>query len=113
MTIHLPEDLADAVRAEIVNGHFGSEDDLVAAAVRDYLERKHVQSRETGEAEADISAACVKEEVDATELQRRLFEAGVLSEIKPPIADLSAYQGRQAVPIQGEPLSHTVIRERR
>ena len=47
------------------------------------------------------------------ELQRRLFNAGVLSEIKPPITDLTPYQNRQAVPIQGEPLSETVIRERR
>lgn len=47
------------------------------------------------------------------ELQRRLAEAGVLSEIKPPVSDLSAYRHRRAVPIQGEPLSETVIRERR
>jgi hypothetical protein len=47
------------------------------------------------------------------ELQRRLFEAGLLSEIKPPLTDLAPYQNRKAVPIQGEPLSQTVIRERR
>jgi hypothetical protein len=46
-------------------------------------------------------------------LQRRLLESGLLSEIKPPITDLSAYQDRKAAPIQGEPLSETVIRERR
>ena len=47
------------------------------------------------------------------ERQRRLFAAGLLSEIKPPITDLTAYSNRKAVPIQGEPLSETVIRERR
>jgi hypothetical protein len=47
------------------------------------------------------------------ELQRRLLAAGLLSEIKPPITDLTAYSNRRAVPIQGEPLSETVIRERR
>ncbi len=46
-------------------------------------------------------------------LQRRLVEAGLLSEIKPSISDQSAYHHRKAVPIQGEPLSETVIRERR
>ena len=49
----------------------------------------------------------------AQELQRRLFEAGVISEIKPPITDLTPYQNRRAIPIQGDPISETVIRERR
>lgn len=47
------------------------------------------------------------------ELQRCLLEAGLLGEIKPPIADLSPYRDRRAAPIQGEPLSETVLRERR
>lgn len=47
------------------------------------------------------------------ELQRRLVDAGILSEVKPPITDLTPYRNRRAVPIQGEPLSETVIRERR
>jgi hypothetical protein len=47
------------------------------------------------------------------ELQRRLYEAGLLSEIKPPIRDMTPYRDRQAIPITGEPPSETVIRERR
>lgn len=47
------------------------------------------------------------------ELQQRLLNAGIVSEIKPPITDLGPYRNRRAVPIQGEPLSETVIRERR
>jgi hypothetical protein len=47
------------------------------------------------------------------DLQRRLLAAGIVSEIKPPIGDLTPYRNRRAVPIQGEPLSETVIRERR
>src|SRR5689334_13472669 len=46
-------------------------------------------------------------------LQRRLVEAGILGAVKPPITDLEPYRRRRAVPIQGEPLSETVIRERR
>jgi Arc/MetJ-type ribon-helix-helix transcriptional regulator len=37
MTIHLPKDLESSVRAGMLSGHFASEDDLVAAAVRAYL----------------------------------------------------------------------------
>ena len=46
-------------------------------------------------------------------MQRRPFEAGLISEIKPPITDLTPYQNRQAIPVRGEPLSETIIRERR
>jgi hypothetical protein len=54
-----------------------------------------------------------EEEAANQEIQRRLFGAGLISEIKPPIRDLTPYHDRQAVPIQGEPLSEAVIRERR
>jgi hypothetical protein len=46
-------------------------------------------------------------------LQRQLLEAGIISELRPPITDLEPYRNRKAVPIQGEPISETVIRERR
>jgi hypothetical protein len=47
------------------------------------------------------------------ELQREVHEAGLLSELKPPITDLAPYQNRKAVPIRGESPSEAVIRERR
>jgi hypothetical protein len=59
--------------------------------------------RKLGETDGNASEA----------LQQRLVEAGVLSEVKPPISDLAPYRNRRAVPIQGEPLSETIIRERR
>ncbi len=40
MTIQLPKDLESDVRAEVLSGHFASEDDLVAAAVRAYLRER-------------------------------------------------------------------------
>ena|SRR5438046_1222459 len=113
MTIHLPEDLASRIRAEVLSGRFASADEMVAAAVRDYLRRKHGLARPTGAAAAAGPPAHAEEEPSDQELQRRLFEAGVLSEIKPPITDLTPYHHRQAVPVQGEPLSETVLRERR
>lgn len=58
-------------------------------------------------------AATTTESESGEALQRRLVEVGVLSEVKPPISDLAAYRHRKAVPIQGEPLSETVTRERR
>jgi hypothetical protein len=52
-------------------------------------------------------------EADSRQIQRRLFDAGLLGEIKPPIRDLTPYRDRKPVPIQGEPLSETVLHERR
>ncbi len=40
MTINLPRDLESSVRAEVLSGHFASEDDMVAAAVRAYLRQR-------------------------------------------------------------------------
>jgi hypothetical protein len=66
-----------------------------------------------GPARPTSAAAPAGADPSSQELQRRLYEAGVLSKIKPPITDLAPYHHRQAVPIQGEPLSETILRERR
>jgi hypothetical protein len=44
---------------------------------------------------------------------KRCDPAILLGEIKPPIGDPTPYQEREPVPIQGEPLSATLVRERR
>jgi Arc/MetJ-type ribon-helix-helix transcriptional regulator len=113
MTIHLPEDLVHSIRAEVLSGHFVSAEELVAAAVRDYLCRQHGQVRPDGATPRAGCATPAEQQTSAQALQHRLLEAGVLSEIKPPISDLTPYEHRQAVAIQGEPLSETVLRKRR
>ena len=45
-------------------------------------------------------------------VQRALYEAGVVREIKPPITDPTPYR-REPIAIKGKPLSETVIEERR
>lgn len=47
------------------------------------------------------------------EFKRRLLDAGLLKEIKPPIRDYEPFRNRKPVPIQGKPLSETIIEERR
>ena len=73
--------------------------------------------RDVGALESASNVAMFGEFTEAEEanldLQRRLFAAGSLSEIKPPIRDLTPYLNRKEVPIEGEPISETVIRERR
>lgn len=57
--------------------------------------------------------ALTPEELAEQELQRRLVAAGVLSEVKPPPRFIPARERFTPVTIQGEPLSETIIRERR
>ena len=54
-----------------------------------------------------------EEQRRALELERRLFEAGLLSEIKPPITDFTPYENRKPIENKGKPLSEIIIEERR
>ena len=47
------------------------------------------------------------------ELNHLLLTKGIISEIPPPITDPKRFQDWSPVEIAGEPLSETVIRERR
>ena len=105
MTIHLPDELVRDVEAEVSRGRFASVDEAMAEAARLLLRRRRVAVA----LPPDLTDA----EREDLETQWRLFDAGLLSEIKPPIRDLTPYRDRAAVPIDGEPLSETVIRERR
>ena len=47
------------------------------------------------------------------EFEQRLLAKGVISEIPPPITDLTPFQNRRLMEVEGKPLSETVIEERR
>ena len=107
MTIHLPEHLERYVHDQVQAGLYQTEDDVV----RDALER-HRQAV-TLSKRPDTQPELTPEEIADQELQRRLLAAGVISEIKPPPRLLPARKRFTPVPITGEPISETIIRERR
>jgi Arc/MetJ-type ribon-helix-helix transcriptional regulator len=107
MTIHLPPHIESSIQAAVHSGHFASFDDAMTEAASLLLQRLKQSTQAATPVNHELK------EPSREELQRRLFDAGLLSEIKPPITDLTPYQNRQAISIQGEPLSETVIRERR
>ncbi len=107
MTIRLPEYLERYVHDQVQAGLFPSEDDVIRDALERHRKAQQPQAKAAGQ------PIRTPEEIADQELQRRLLAAGVISEIKPPIDDLTPYQDRRAVPIQGEPISETAIRERR
>lgn len=103
MTIDLPDHLERYVHDQVLAGRFRSEGDVIL----DALER-HRQAQQP-----PAVPVTGRDELSRQEVQQRLFDAGLISEIKPPITDLAPYQDRRAIPIQGEPISVTALRERR
>jgi hypothetical protein len=83
-------------------GRFGTEDDVIL----DSLER-HRQAQQPPAVLAGRQG-----ELTSQYVQQRLFHAGLISEFNPRITDLTPYQNRRAVPIQGEPIFVTALRER-
>lgn len=103
MTIRLPEDLQRYVHSQVLAGHFHKADDVIVDALQ-----RHRQVHQM-----PITNVNGTDEPSSQELQERLLKAGLIREIKPPITDLTPYQHREAVTVQGEPLSELIIRERR
>jgi putative addiction module CopG family antidote len=100
MTIHLPEDLERYVQSEVQSGHFASEQDAIAEAVRLLRQRKQQIAGE---------AVPITEE----QLEQQLMHAGLLGSIPSRPSATTVQREFQPVSIEGEPLSETVIRERR
>ena len=72
--------------------------------------------------ECDLAARTVKKdepvalsdaELADQQLQRRLMAAGLVSEIKPPVRRMTSTRAFAPITVSGEPLSETIIRERR
>lgn len=102
MTVQLPEHLERYVRDQVLAGRFRGEDDVIL----DALERHR-------RAQGPPAEPAGRDDLGGQEVQQRLFDAGLVSEIKPPITDPAPYENRRAVPIQGEPISAAALRERR
>jgi putative addiction module CopG family antidote len=100
MTIHLPEDLERYVQSQVHLGRFASADEAITEAVR--LLRHRLQEQ------AATARPMTEEEFD-----RQLMESGLLASIPPRQAGTPAPRDFQPVKIEGEPLSETIIRERR
>jgi Arc/MetJ-type ribon-helix-helix transcriptional regulator len=97
MTIHLPKDLEGGIRATVLSGAFASDDEVIAEALRQFL-RKQIPISKTPMTEED--------------LQRHMLEIGLLTQLPDTSADFDDPDD-QLIDIEGEPLSETVIRERR
>lgn len=78
-------------------------------------EVRALSRREKAELRVELDAMLAEPDEGSPEerVERALFERGLLSEIKKPITDLSPYQNRRLVEVQGKPLSESIIEDRR
>ncbi|MGI8466926.1 MAG: hypothetical protein ACR2N3_00550 [Pyrinomonadaceae bacterium] len=54
-----------------------------------------------------------KPKMTEEEFARHLYEKGIIGKPPPPITDFSRYENYKRVAVEGEPISETIIRERR
>jgi hypothetical protein len=69
--------------------------------------------RQLGPRSVEGGPPLTESELADQEAQRRLLAAGVISEIKPSRQVPTETERFTPIPIQGEPLSETIVRERR
>src|SRR5262249_18623515 len=96
LTINLPEDLEKFLRAEVESGRFASIDAAVDLALRRLLKPPPPEGLRTEE-----------------ELHRYMYEIGMITQRPKKGADLDDDDEEELIEIEGEPLSETIIRERR
>ena len=101
MTIHLPHDLESSILAEVRRGHFASVDEAMAEAARLLLRQR----------KQDEQARVPKPPTEA-EFKQQLLESGLMIGLPTP-AEPAARRTFQPVMLEGEPLSETIVRERR
>jgi Arc/MetJ-type ribon-helix-helix transcriptional regulator len=98
MTIHLPEDLESSIRAEVEGGRFASVDEAMAEAARLLLGHR--------------PSASSRAAITPDELNRQLLADGLISKLPDPSAESDDDHADLPIPLDGEPLSETIIRER-
>ena len=101
MNVHISEHTEQIIRSQVLSGRFPSEEAVIEEAVR------RLDGETVPETATDPSIAAFQD------LQRRLFAAGLISEIRPPVRVDTGTERFTPITIEGEPLSETVIRERR
>lgn len=98
MTVHLPSDLEIYVQGQVARGRFASQDEAIAEAVRLLRQAEQEPTSRMPPTEA--------------EFKRQLLAAGLMTSLPTP-ANPATRPVLQPVAIEGEPLSETIIRERR
>jgi Arc/MetJ-type ribon-helix-helix transcriptional regulator len=118
MTIHLPPNVEDSIRHAVLNGQFASMDDAMTKAASLLLEQlgqtaSPATSPRARKSKASRPAAPKRTPITLDELHRQMLAEGLLSQLPDDSQDIDDDQDDEPIVIEGEPLSETIIRERR
>jgi putative addiction module CopG family antidote len=111
MTIHLPDDLKRFVHNAVRGGRYANQDDVI----RDALTRLRQTMPAIGSKSrrrAKSAEQPKKNVLTEAELQQHMLEIGLMTQLPDTAADFDDPED-QPISIKGEPLSETIIRERR
>jgi Arc/MetJ-type ribon-helix-helix transcriptional regulator len=112
MNINLPKDVENSIEAAVHGGHFASADDAVTAAWR-VFEQTKLGKRPTGKkARPAKPTPPEKKPITEEEFLKHLVAIGLVTQLPNPAEDIDDDDDPPIV-IEGEPLSETIIRERR
>jgi Arc/MetJ-type ribon-helix-helix transcriptional regulator len=116
MTIHLSKDLERIVHNAVLAGLYAGEDDVIRdALIR--LERtlpKPAQTTGKKAKPAKLAPQKTKKPLTVAEIHQQMLASGLISQLPDPSQDIDDDEPDDLpVPIDGEPLSETIIRERR
>ena len=106
MTIHLSKDLEKFVHDAVRDGLYAREDDVI----RDALLR--LKQTMPGKKTKHAKPAQQKKPLTRAEFDQKLLELGLITQLPDTAADFDDPDD-EPIAIKGEPLSETVIRERR
>jgi Arc/MetJ-type ribon-helix-helix transcriptional regulator len=109
MTIHLPKDVESSIEAAVQSGRFASAGDAVAAVWREFEQSdlgKGPSKQRKG------AAPRATRPLTRAEFDQQLLKLGLMSQL-PDTSDDFDDPDDEPIAIEGEPLSETVIRERR
>ncbi len=106
MTIHLSKDLEKFVHGAVRDGLYAREDDVI----RDALLR--LKQTMPGKKTKHAKPAQQKKPLTRAEFDQKLLELGLITQFPDTAADFDDPDD-EPIAIEGEPLSETVIRERR
>jgi Arc/MetJ-type ribon-helix-helix transcriptional regulator len=117
MTIHLSKDLEQIVHDAVRAGLYAREDDVVRDALTRLKETMpQTPTVRTRKNAKRIKAASppAKKPLSIEQIHQQMLASGLLASLPDPALDIDDDDpDDQPVPIQGEPLSETILRERR
>lgn len=118
MTIHLSKDLEQFVHNAVRTGLYAREDDVIRDALTRLQQAMPEATQPPGKAakraKTNAATPAPKKPMTKEAFHQHLMEIGLISQLPNPAEDIDDDEpDDEPIVIEGEPLSETIIRERR